>query len=139
MSENLLKDEFHPIESVSGASVRAYRLFREIEKHHGTEEARRIFRAWSKAPSKKQINEIKAWRILDRFDAMQPQNVAELARQLVSENETLPEEDRLTPRGKPTLPTVDKYIRLLLKKREDKLVAGTWIGPGRPWPETPFA
>jgi hypothetical protein len=70
---------------------------------------------------------------------MQPQNVAELARQLVFENETLPEQDRLTPRGKPTLPTVDKYIRLLLKKRDDEIAAGTWSGPGCPWPESPVA
>src|SRR5947209_6893188 len=103
MSENLLKYFSGPIETVEGAERHALRLFLEIEKHHGEEEARRIFTERGRESTKTELAERREFRLLDRYDNMQPTpNVMELARQLACESKTLPLEEQLTPRGSTT-------------------------------------
>jgi hypothetical protein len=129
MSENLIKYVVNDITTLGGAQMEALKLFRQIETHHGRERAQAIFRELGKFLSKARANELKNWALLERYDAMEKPIVAELARQLVEENAGLPEEQQLTPRYKPTLPTVDKHLRNLLRERQEGLKAETWEGP----------
>ena len=129
MSENLIMLSINDVTTIDGACMEAQKLFMHLEKHHGADEARKIFREWGKKLTKNRINELKAWALLRRYDAMERPNVSELARQVVAENAALPEDNQLTPRFRPTLPTVDKYLRLLLTKRGEGLKNGTWEGP----------
>jgi hypothetical protein len=78
---------------------------------------------------KREDHELKNWALLQRYDAMAEPNVAALAREIVERNATLPKDQQLTPRYRPTLPSLDKHLRLLLKRREAALRAGTWEGP----------
>jgi hypothetical protein len=121
MSENLVKYTKNDLTKLWGAEVDAHKLFLLIKQHHGEKEARRIFRGWGKEPSKKRINELKNWALLQRYDAMDEPNVAALAREVVELNADLPKDQQLTPRYKPSLFTVDKHLRLLLKQRETAL------------------
>jgi hypothetical protein len=129
MSENLIKLFKFDMTQLAGAELEAWKLFLLIKQHHGETEARRIFREWGKEPSKNRINELKNWALLQRFDEMEKPTVAELARQVVEENAGLSEEEQLTPRYRPTLPTVDKHLRNLLRERREGLKAETWEGP----------
>jgi hypothetical protein len=129
MSEKLIKYFNHDITTLHGARLEALKLFMQLEEHHGAGEARRIFIEWGKEPSKKRINELKNWALLQRYDAMEKPNVAKLARDIVAENAGLPKDQQLTPRYRPTLFTVDKHLRLLLTRREASLRDGTWEGP----------
>jgi hypothetical protein len=129
MSENLVKLFTHDVTQLAGAQLEAWKLFILIKQHHGEKEARKIFREWGKEPSKKRINELKNWALLQRYDAMAEPNVAELARQIVELNATLPKDQQLTPRYRPTVTSLDKHLRLLLKRRETGLRNGTWEGP----------
>jgi hypothetical protein len=132
MSENLLKLFAGRIETIEGAERHTLRLFLEIEKHHGEEEARRIFAERGREPTKAELAERKAFRLLDRYDNMQPKpNVMELARQLACESKTLAPEEQLTPRSSTTEATIVQYINDLRRKRNAKLAEGTWEGP--PW------
>jgi hypothetical protein len=129
MSENLIKLMKSDVTQLAGAELEAWKLFLLIKQHHGEKAARRIFREWGKEPPKNRINELKNWSLLERLDAMEKPNVAELARQVVEKNASLPAEQQLTPRHRPTLPTVDKHLRNLLRERQEGLKAGTWEGP----------
>jgi hypothetical protein len=131
MSENLLKLFAGPIESIEGAERHALRLYLEIEKHHGEQEARRIFTNRGRKPTKKEVAERKRFKILERYDFMPEPNVMELARQLEVESKTLPPDEQITPRGSKTQATIDHHIRSLLKRRKEEIAAGTWEGP--PW------
>jgi hypothetical protein len=103
-----------------------------IEHHHGEEEARRIFTERARKPTKTEIAERKAFKLLDRFDRMRPvPNVMQLTRELAIESKTLPPEEQLTPRGSTTEATIDHHIRALIRKRREKIAGGTWAGP--PW------
>jgi hypothetical protein len=129
MSENLIMLMRHDIATPSGAQLEALKLFRQIETHHGREAAQAIFRELGKPLSKARANELKNWALLERYDAMEKPIVAELARQIVEENARLSEEEQLTPRFRPTLPTVDKHLRNLLRERQEGSRAETWEGP----------
>jgi hypothetical protein len=129
MSENLIKYTLNDITTLAGAQMEALKLFRQIETHHGRARAQEIFKELGKPLSKARANELKNWALLKRVDAMEKPNVAELARQVVEENAALPEDQQLTPRYRPTLPTVDKHLRNLLRERQEGLKAGTWEGP----------
>lgn len=129
MSENLITLFRHDITTPSGAQLEALKLFRQVETHHGRETAQAIFRELGKPISKARINELKNWALLERYDMMEKPNVAELARQIVEENARLTEEQQLTPRYRPTLPTVDKHLRNLLRERQEGLRAETLEGP----------
>jgi len=131
MSENLLKLFAGKIETIAGAERRALVLYLEIEKHHGEEEARRIFAKRGKKPTKTENAERKTWKVLQRFDAMPAPNVMELARQLALESKTLPVDEQITPRGSTSEATIDHHIRDLLRKRKARIADGTWNGP--PW------
>jgi hypothetical protein len=132
MSENILKYFAGPIETIEGAERHALRLFLEIEKHHGEDEARRIFTERGREPTKTEIAERKAFQVLDRYDDMLPApNVMKLARELVCENKTLSPEEQLTPRGSTTEATIVQYINDWRRKRKAAIAAGTWAGP--PW------
>jgi hypothetical protein len=132
MSENLLKYFAGPIETVVGAERLALRLFLDIERHHGEDEARRIFARWGKEPTKNEIAEAKTFKVLDRYDNMLPEpNVMALARELAAENISLPPADQITARGSTTAATIEHHIRDLLRRRKAAVAAGTWQGP--PW------
>jgi hypothetical protein len=135
MSEKLLQDKYHPIESKSGAATRVMKLFWEVEKHHGTDEARRIFERWARHPTQAEINKLKGWKLIERYDDMDDQNVRELARQIEAANAKLPNDQQLTPRPRPTRETIEAYLRELLRQRRDGIKDGTWDGPGH----DPFA
>lgn len=129
MSENLVKLSTNDVTQLAGAQLEAWKLFLLIKQHHGEKEARRIFKKWGKDASRKEINELKNWALLQRYDAMAEPNVAELARQIVDLNATLPKDQQLTPRYRPTVTSLDKHLRLLLKRRETGLRNGAWEGP----------
>ncbi len=129
MSENLIKLFHHDVTTRGGAQMEALKLFRQIETHHGRDRAQAIFRELSKPLSKARANELKNWALLERYDTMEKPNVAALARQIVEENAGLPEEGQLTPRYRPTLPTIDKHLRNLLRERQEALRGETWEGP----------
>jgi hypothetical protein len=117
MSENLLKLFAGRVETKQGAELRALRTFLEIEKHHGEEEARRIFARLGKKPGKREIKEREGFDMLSRFDMMEPRpNVDHLARQIAEET------------GR-TFDTAKAYINELRRKRRDMIAAGTWAGP----------
>jgi hypothetical protein len=129
MSQNLIKYLNYDIATLAGARLAALKLFMQLEEHHGAGQARKIFIEWGKEPTKKRINELKNWALIQRYDAMEKPNVAKLAREIVTENAALPRDKQLTPRYRPTLFTVDKHLRLLLSRREASLKNGTWEGP----------
>lgn len=129
MSVNLVKYSINDVTDLAGAQLEAWKLFSLIKTHHGEKEARSIFREWGKEPSKERINELKNWALLERYDAMAEPNVAALAREIVELNATLPKDQQLTPRYRPTVTSLDKHLRLLLKRRETALRGGTWEGP----------
>lgn len=107
-----------------------------IEKHHGEAEARCILTERGREPTKTEIAERKAFRLLDHYDSMQPEpNVMELARQLAEENKTLPIEEQLTPRGSTTEATIAQYIRDLRRRQKAAIAEGTWDGPPWSWPK----
>jgi hypothetical protein len=129
MSENLIKYFNNDIKTIPGARMEAWKLFLQLKEHHGAKQAHRIFLEWGAGPSKKRINELKNWALLQRYDAMEKPNVAKLAREIVAENAILPKDKQLTPRYRPTLFTVDKHIRLWLGRRDSSLKNCTWEGP----------
>jgi len=132
MSENLKKLflQQNPIETKSGAAMRIMDLFDEIEATHGTEQARRLFEKWGKEPTPAELIKLKGWRALERYDQMPGRkNKAELTRQIIAENETLPDDEQLTPRRRPTFPTVYHWLGELLRERSAAMKAGTWDGP----------
>jgi hypothetical protein len=136
MSENLLKLLFDKIETIEGAKNRALKLYLEIERFHGEEEARRIFAARAKEPTPAKRAERKNFLILQRYDNMEPApNVMELARQLAEESTTLPGEEQITPRGSMVASTIEHHIRELKKKRTARIADGTWPWP---WPSFKF-
>jgi hypothetical protein len=110
------------VKTIEAATERVAWLYSHIEKHHGPEATRKIFVTFGRKMSKRRINEMKNQRLLSMYDRMQEPNVAALAREVVERNAELSREDQLTPRFRPSLPTVDKHIRLLLDKR--KPIAG---------------
>jgi hypothetical protein len=118
---------------------RARRLFEEMKHALGEDEARKIFRYLSDDVPDDEIRELKNLAILQRVNAMQPLNRAELARELVSENDQaamagLPPPNG--PRGSRDVMTMDKHIRNLIKQRDDGLADGTWISIGKTaWPK----
>jgi hypothetical protein len=132
MSEKLwrLFLQENPVETKSGAAMRVMELFYQIEEAHGTEQARLLFERWATRPSQSEQNKLKRWRIIERYDAMQIKNQAQLAREIVEANEKLPEDEQLTPSFRPSYPTVYDYIRTLLRERREAVKAGTWDGPG---------
>lgn len=132
MSENLLKLFGGPIETREGAERHALRLYLEIEKHHGEQEARRIFARRGRRPTKREAAEWREFKLLDRYDNMQPKpNVMQLARELEAESKTLPADELLTARGNTTASTAVHYINQLRKRRDRKIAEGSWGGP--PW------
>jgi hypothetical protein len=117
MSENLLKLFGNDVATKDGAQMRALRTFLEIEKHHGEDETRRIFARLGKKPGKLELKEREGFRVLERYDTMEPRpNVDQLARQIAGET------------GR-TFETAKAYINEQRRKRRDKIVAGTWAGP----------
>jgi hypothetical protein len=136
MSENLKKLflQLNPVSTKSGAAMRVTDLFYEIEAAHGSEAARLMFERWAKEPTPAEIIKLKGWRILERYDLLPldekgRKNKAQLAREIVVENEALPDDEQVTPRRRPTFPTVYAYIGTLLRERRDAMEAGTWDGP----------
>jgi hypothetical protein len=109
------------IDRMPGAEYAAYLLFRLIEKHHGIAAARYIFTKFGAPPSAKRINQIKNLGLLDMYDMMRPKpNVQRLAKQLAAENEKLPREERWGPRGTTDPLVLDKHIRRLVQKRNNR-------------------
>ena len=137
MSEKLLKLFLmdNPIATKTGATVRVSMLFNEIESLHGKKAAQQIFDKWGTPKSKRELNERKGWRLLERLDWMPEPNIAEFARQIEAENAALPDDDQLTPRRRPTLATIDHYLRELIRQRRVAIEAGTWDGPVPPFPD----
>ena len=98
MSEKLVKLFNWDLTTLNGARLSAEKFFMQLAEHHGAERARKILMEWGKPPSKRRINEMKNWALLNRYDEMDHPNVAELARRIVKENATLSKEQQLTPR-----------------------------------------
>ncbi|WP_316196852.1 hypothetical protein [Bradyrhizobium sp. SZCCHNS3053] len=136
MSEKLLHMflQANPIETEVGAAMRVMMLFNEIEKVHGAECAKALFERWALKPSQREINKLKGWKILERLDRMTPPNKAKLAREIVEENMSLPDDQQVTPRLRPTYSSLYDYIRTLERERKEGIADGTWRGP-RPLPD----
>jgi hypothetical protein len=105
------------VETIDAATERVAWLYSHIEKHHGPEQARGIFLSFGKKMGKNRIREMKNRGLLWRYDQMEEPNVAALAREIVEKNAERSKEDQLTPGFRPSLPTVDKHLRLLIEKR----------------------
>jgi hypothetical protein len=96
---------------------------------HGRVEAHRLLAAYAGPQEKNDINRLKGWALLERFDAMPVKNVRGLSRQIYEENAKLAEDKRLTPRPRPELTAIEAYLRELLRQRREECQAGTWQGP----------
>ena len=134
MSENLLKDAWHPvIEMVQGAHSAVERLFWRIEHQHGEAYARKLFAQRGRTPTKADGKERRKWEILDQLDQMHPLNVRQFAKDLAEENRKLP---KLARKGLGGIDpnTLEALIREVRRERTAKQKAGTWYGP--PWPES---
>ena len=119
-----------PASDPAGLFFRALVLFSEAKPKLGEQEAREIIRS---ATSAKASLIAKKWRILQRFDAMEPERSPwKLACQLAEENETLPPADRWGPRGSINAETLEHYIHDAIKERKQAIERGTWRGPGGP-------
>ncbi|MCA1514543.1 hypothetical protein N2605_16305 [Bradyrhizobium yuanmingense] len=131
MSENLKKLflQSNPTTTKTGAAMRVSFLFHEIEEAHGLDVARAMFEKWAKPTTQNELNKLKGWRLIERYDDMLEPNVRELARQIEAENAKLPDDEQLTPRRKPSRETIEAYIRELLRERRKAIEAGTWDGP----------
>lgn len=131
MSENLKKLylQYNPITTKTGAAARVSFLFSEIEEAHGLDEARRMFAEWATSPTASEINKLKGWRLIERYDDMLEPNVRELARQVEADNAKLSDDEQLTPRRKPSRETIEAYLRGLLRDRREAMAADTWDGP----------
>jgi hypothetical protein len=104
-------------------------LLERLVAVHGRVEAHRLLALCGGPQEKNDINRMKGWALLERYDAMPVKNVRGLARQIYDENAKLPDDNQLTPRPKPTLPTIESYLRELLRQRREECEAGTWRGP----------
>lgn len=131
MSENLRKLflQANPVTSKSGAAFRVSFLFEEIAEAHGIEAAREMFETWAKPPTQSDINRLKGWRLIERYDTMEVGNVRALSRQIHDENSKLGADEQLTPRFRPTRETIEAYLRELLRDRRKAARDGTWTGP----------
>lgn len=109
---------FEGPETLRGANRVAREVFIAIRKHHGEDEARRIFETLAKGITKADERRMEREVILERYDQMSEPNVMELARQLEEE-------------GYGTAATVDHRIRELLRMRKAAIAEGTWDGPPR--------
>jgi hypothetical protein len=128
MSENLLKDIWHPIEMIEGARFRALKLFWDIEKHHGEEAARAVFADLGQPPSRMKIKQLRKFDIVEQYDRMKEKNISALALRISQENKLLPKEERAGAGGVNPV-ALWKYIDRALKEREEGLKDGTWNGP----------
>jgi hypothetical protein len=134
MSENLLKDAFHPgIETTRGADWAVQRLFWRIERQHGEAFARKVFAERGRPATKADAKEKRKWEILDQLDRMLPKpNVRQFAKALADSNRTLPRAEQ-KGLGGIDQHTLEALIRAMRAERAEKQKAGTWYGP--PWPE----
>jgi hypothetical protein len=109
------------LDTMPGAVNAASNLFREIERHHGLAEARRIFAKLASPPNARRLNHIKNESLLNQLDMMKPApDVQRLARKLAEENKALPRGQRHGPRGSTNPVTLDKHIRRLRDKRDNR-------------------
>ena len=109
---------FTSVETIDAATERVAWLYSHIEKHHGPEATRKIFLGFLRK-SKARINEQRNQTLLWMYDQMpEPKNIAALAREVVEKNAERLREDQLTPRPQPSLDTVDRHIRNLVKARD---------------------
>ncbi|MCW2218319.1 hypothetical protein M2232_001851 [Bradyrhizobium japonicum] len=125
--------------TVAACEAAASALFKEISAKFGQDKAQEIFRLVSSNLSDDEVREFKNLAILRRYDGMSEPNVAELARQLVAENEAAVKEGRPAPngpRGSTNLMTMDKHIRNIIDWRERGIADGTWLSLGKvSWPK----
>jgi len=109
------------LDTVPGATDAASNLFREIERHHGLAKARRIFAKLASPPTARRLTQIKNESLLNQLDMMKPEpDVHRLAWKLAEENKALPREQRHGPRGSTNPATLDKHIRRLRDKRDNR-------------------
>jgi hypothetical protein len=109
------------LDTMPGAVDAASNLFHEIERHHGLAEARRIFTKLASPPNARRLNHIKNESLLNQLDMMKPApDVQRLARKLAEENKALPRGQRHGPRGSTNPVTLDKHIRRLRDKRDNR-------------------
>jgi len=116
------------VETIDAATERVAWTHSHIEKHHGPEATREIFLTFCKRLSNTRLYEHKKRDLLWMYDQMQEPNVAALAREVVEKNAERSKENQLTPRFRPSITTVDKYLRNLLEEREEAQRAGIWEG-----------
>lgn len=140
MSEKLL--DIFERRTVESMLFAAYALFKEAEQKFGAGEARRIFSYVSSELSDNEVRELKNLALLRsvaELEATGALNVAELARQLVAENERAVRAGNPAPngpRGTTNLMTMDKHLRTLIEQRNEGLANGTWVRLGKTcWPK----
>jgi hypothetical protein len=117
------------VETIRAATERVEWMYSHIEKHHGAEAASKIFLTFGKKLSKTRLNRLKNMNLYWLFDQMEDPNVAALAREVFEKNAERSRNDQLTPRPNPSVPTLEKHLRELIKKRDEAERAGTWKGP----------
>jgi hypothetical protein len=104
-----------------GAAYKAaYYLFSELTERMGVDGARLVFAHFAKRPPKKLVRQIADSELLGRYYLMEKPNVQKLAEQLAEENKKLPREKRKGPRGSTRSPTIDKYLRRLIKRNNQR-------------------
>ena len=109
------------LDTMPGAEDAASNLFHEIERYHGLAKARRIFAKLASNPTARRLSQIRNESLLNQLDMMKPApDVQRLARKLAEENKALPREQRHGPRGSTNPVTLDKHIRRLRDKRDNR-------------------
>jgi hypothetical protein len=111
------------VNTIESAEHFAQLFFTVIVSLHGRDAVRRILLELAEfysPPSMARRNQVKKEsRILAMYD--DEPNVQQLALRLATQNKTFPKELRWGPQGTQNPMTMDKYIRRLLKAREQKL------------------
>jgi hypothetical protein len=118
------------IETAKGAALRVILLRTEMLKHHGGDTFR-IFRQYAKPATKKELTELRDWELLARFDALPKPNITQFACAVAEENKRLPRQEQRGSGGVNPV-ALDKYIRRLLRGRQDAMQRGQWDGPQAP-------
>jgi hypothetical protein len=132
-------DSLPPIGTPYGARVRARALFEELAGIFGPKEANQILREYGGRPTRAQVREEKAWKVLELYDRMDKPNASKLAHALVTENLAMakamvPESQRHGPRAALNVESMRRYIERWIDNRKEGLKDRTWRGPGAPAP-----
>jgi hypothetical protein len=97
----------------------AERLFRNIAREFGIDEAKSIFGELAKPVSKSQLEKLRNSMLLDLYESSGRPPIKKFARWLAKQNKTLPAFAKFGPRVGHSAQALDKQMRRLLKKKAD--------------------